>query len=187
MAKAEGLAKTDYDVIVVGATAARLAGLRSGAVAASLLLPPVLFEAEDAGFVNLGLVYPYTKDLPFAGFEVNRAWAMAHLELAKRMLAAFDQGVAWFYDDKNRDEAISILAERRQDEARGRGQDLRPIPQDKLLRALSHHIAHAPRQSHEGGNGDRRSRPHRARRPPHHAGAREAWELAAAPAPRWRR
>jgi NitT/TauT family transport system substrate-binding protein len=109
MAKAEGLAKTDYDVIVVGATAARLAGLRSGAVAASLLLPPVLFEAEDAGFVNLGLVYPYTKDLPFAGFEVNRAWAMAHLELAKRMLAAFDQSVAWFYDDKNREEAISIL------------------------------------------------------------------------------
>ncbi len=110
LAKAEGLAKTDYDVIVVGATAARLAGLRSGAVAASLLLPPVLFEAEDAGFVNLGLVYPYTKDLPFAGFEVNRVWAMAHLELAKRMLAVFDESVAWFYDDKNRDEAISILA-----------------------------------------------------------------------------
>ncbi|HUK60902.1 MAG TPA: ABC transporter substrate-binding protein [Stellaceae bacterium] len=110
MAKAENLAKSDYDVVVVGATAGRLAGLRSGAVAATLLLPPILFEAEDSGFVNLGLVYPYTKDLPFAGFEVNRAWASAHLELAKRMLAAFDESVAWFYDDKNRDEAISILA-----------------------------------------------------------------------------
>jgi len=93
----------------VGATAGRLAALKSGAVDASLLLPPVLFEAEGAGLKTLGLVIDYTKDLPFAGFEVNRAWAGAHLDLAKRLLAAFDESVQWFYDDKNRDEAIAIL------------------------------------------------------------------------------
>ena len=109
MAEAAGLAKGDYDVIVVGATAGRLAGLESGAVDASLLLPPVLFEAEDAGLKTLGLAIDDTKDLPFAGFEVNRAWAAAHLDLAKRLLAAFDESVRWFYADQNRDEAIAIL------------------------------------------------------------------------------
>ena len=109
MAAANGLKKGDYDIVVIGATAGRLAGLKSGAVDASLLLPPVLFEAEGAGLKTLGLAIDDTKDLPFAGFEVNRAWAGAHMALAKRLMAAFDKSIAWFYDDKNRGEAIAIL------------------------------------------------------------------------------
>jgi ABC-type nitrate/sulfonate/bicarbonate transport system substrate-binding protein len=110
MAAAAGLAKSDYDVIVIGATPGRLAGLKAGAFAATLLLPPVLFEAETAGFKSIRLAVEDNKDIPFAGFEVNRAWAEAHMATAKGLLGAFDKSVQWFYDDKNRGEAIAILA-----------------------------------------------------------------------------
>ncbi len=109
MMRAHGLGKGDYDVIVVGATAARLAGLKSGAVDATLLVPPVLFEAQAAGLVDLGLTIDDTRDLPFTGLEVSRAWAGAHLALAQHLLAAYDQSVRWFLDDANRDAAIDIL------------------------------------------------------------------------------
>jgi ABC-type nitrate/sulfonate/bicarbonate transport system substrate-binding protein len=108
--RAHGLGKGDYDVIVVGATAPRLAGIESGAVDATMLLPPVLFEAEAAGLSNLGLSIDYTRDLPFTGLEVSRAWAGAHLALAQKLLGAYDQSVRWFLDDANRDAAIDVLA-----------------------------------------------------------------------------
>jgi ABC-type nitrate/sulfonate/bicarbonate transport system substrate-binding protein len=109
MISAHGMAPTDFDILVVGATGARLAGVQSGAVDATMLLPPVLFKAKAAGLNDLGLTIDYTRDLPFTGLEVNRSWAEAHLDLAKRMLAAYDKSVAWFLADQNRDEAIAIL------------------------------------------------------------------------------
>jgi ABC-type nitrate/sulfonate/bicarbonate transport system substrate-binding protein len=109
MISAHGMAPTDFDILVVGATGARLAGVESGAVDATMLLPPVLFKAKEAGLTDLGLTIDYTRDLPFTGLEVNRSWATAHLDLAKRSLAAYDTSVKWFLDDKNRDEAIAIL------------------------------------------------------------------------------
>jgi ABC-type nitrate/sulfonate/bicarbonate transport system substrate-binding protein len=41
---------------------------------------------------------------------VNRKWAAAHMPTLEKFLTAFNKGVAWFGDDLNRDEAISILA-----------------------------------------------------------------------------
>lgn len=109
MVRAHGMAPADFDVIVVGATGARLAGVQSGAVDATMLLPPVLFKAKAAGLSDLGLTIDYTRDLPFTGLEVNRNWAEAHLDLAKRMLGAYDKSIQWFLADRNRDEAIAIL------------------------------------------------------------------------------
>jgi len=109
MISAHGMAPTDFDILVVGATGARLAGVQSGAVDATMLLPPVLFKAKEAGLSDLGLTIDYTRDLPFTGLEVNRSWAEAHLDLAKRTLAAYDKSVQWFIADQNREEAITIL------------------------------------------------------------------------------
>jgi len=45
--------------------------------------------------------------MPFAGMAVNRPWAEAHADVLKRFLDAYNKGVAWFDDPKNRDAAIS--------------------------------------------------------------------------------
>jgi len=100
----------DYDIVVIGNTAARFAALKSGTIDATMLAPPVNFYAETAGFRNIGMVYDYAKDLPFTGAAIGRAWAAKHRDAAEHFRVALDRSIAWFYDDKNRDEAIDILA-----------------------------------------------------------------------------
>jgi ABC-type nitrate/sulfonate/bicarbonate transport system substrate-binding protein len=111
MATANGLKKGDVDITVVGATAGRFAALKSGTVDATMVLPPFNFLAEAAGFKNIGLVIDYVKDYPFTGLEVSKPWASAHMDLAKRLLAALDDSATWFYKPDNRDALIKMGVE----------------------------------------------------------------------------
>src|SRR5262249_19359270 len=43
--------------------------------------------------------------------EVSKPWASAHMDLAKRLLAALDESAAWFYVPGNRDALIKMGAE----------------------------------------------------------------------------
>jgi len=104
-----GLTDKDYDIIVIGATGARFAALQSGAIDATMLVPPFNFAATKAGFNTIGLVRNFAKDLPQTGMQISRRWAESHRETAKQMLAATDESVAWLYDSANREEAIDIL------------------------------------------------------------------------------
>jgi ABC-type nitrate/sulfonate/bicarbonate transport system substrate-binding protein len=108
MAEANGLKKGDVDITVIGATAGRFAALKSGTVDATLVLPPYNFLAEAAGFKNIGLVIDYVKDYPFTGLEVSKPWASAHMDLAKRLLAALDESAAWFYVPEHRDDLVKM-------------------------------------------------------------------------------
>ena len=78
--QANGLRNGDYDITVVGNTAGRFAALKSGAVDATMLTPPAIFFAEDAGFRNVGMILDYTKDLPFSAMDVSLAYARTHRE-----------------------------------------------------------------------------------------------------------
>lgn len=108
MLEPNGIKWGDYDPIVIGSTTGRMAGLKSGAVAATMLLPPYSFQAEAQGFNNIGTVADYAKDLPFSASALSLAWAAKHQQEAKDILAGFDEGLAWFNDPQNRDEAIGI-------------------------------------------------------------------------------
>ena len=109
MMEAQGLKPGAWDVIVIGATGARFAALKSGAVDATMLLPPFNFHAEAAGFRNIGLVIDYAKDLPFTGLEATRDWADKHRDVIERLLRAMDKSVAFFYDDAHRKESVDIM------------------------------------------------------------------------------
>jgi ABC-type nitrate/sulfonate/bicarbonate transport system substrate-binding protein len=109
MMAANGLKKGDYEVISAGVAAARYAALRAGVADAALVLPPLNFQAEAAGFVTLGVAADYVKDLPFTGMAVHRRWAAAHVPLAKRLLSVTDRSIAWLADVSYRDEAIDLL------------------------------------------------------------------------------
>lgn len=102
VAEANGLKPHDVDIVVIGATAGRFAALKSGTVAASMLLPPFSFHAEDAGFHDIGRVINYVKDVPFTCMAMSRSWAAKHMSEAKRLLKALDESAAWFYTPGNR-------------------------------------------------------------------------------------
>jgi ABC-type nitrate/sulfonate/bicarbonate transport system substrate-binding protein len=107
-----GVKPDEYDLIFAGTTGARFAALSSGAVDASLLIPPFSFRAKQIGLSHLADVADYARDLPFTGYATNLAWAGAHTPLLLGFLTAMAKGVDWFYDDANRAEAISILVAR---------------------------------------------------------------------------
>jgi NitT/TauT family transport system substrate-binding protein len=106
-----GLKPGDYDYVFAGATSARFAALKSGAVDAALLTTPFNFFAETEGYRNLGFTFEYLPTMPFAGMAVNRDWALKNAELVRRFLDAYDKGVAWFYDPANREAAIALQLE----------------------------------------------------------------------------
>jgi len=99
------------DYVYAGATGARFNALMSGAVDATILLPPFSFSAEEKGYNNLGLVADYAKDLPFTGAAVNMNWASKNPDVLRRFLDAHNRSVTWFLDPKNRQESIDIMVE----------------------------------------------------------------------------
>jgi NitT/TauT family transport system substrate-binding protein len=106
-----GLKPGDYDYVFAGATSARFAALKSGAVDAALLTTPFNFFAETEGYRNLGFTFEYLPKMPFAGMAVNRDWALKNADVVRRFLDAYDKGVAWFYDPANRAAAIALQLE----------------------------------------------------------------------------
>ena len=111
MIEPHGLKTGDYDYVFAGATSARFAALKSGAVDAALLTVPFNFYAETAGYTNLGFTFDYLPDMPFAGMAVNRDWAAANGDLLKRFLDCYNKGVAWFGDPNNHEAAVKLQME----------------------------------------------------------------------------
>ncbi len=99
------------DYVYAGATGARFNALMSGAIDATILLPPFSISAEEAGYSNLGLVADYAKDLPFTGAAVNTNWAAKNPDALRRFLDAHNKSVQWFLDPSNRQESIDIMVE----------------------------------------------------------------------------
>ncbi len=82
MLAANGIKAGEFDPLYAGATSARFAALKSGAIDATVLIPPFNFYAESEGFPNLGLTVEYTPELPFSAARsstgcsrsTTRAW-----------------------------------------------------------------------------------------------------------------
>jgi NitT/TauT family transport system substrate-binding protein len=109
MLEPNGLKNSDVDLVFAGASSARLTALQSGAVDAAILTAPFNFYAATAGFKVVGRTADYVTDLPQNGTMVNRNWAAAHIATLEKFLSAFNKAVAWFGDERNRDEAINVL------------------------------------------------------------------------------
>jgi len=111
MLAANGIKPGEFDTLFAGATSARFSALQSGAIDATILLPPFNFFAESAGFSTVGLTVDYTPELPFTGAVVNRNWATSHRATLDRLLAVHKQSMAWFLDPRNRADAVAMMAE----------------------------------------------------------------------------
>jgi ABC-type nitrate/sulfonate/bicarbonate transport system substrate-binding protein len=108
MLEQRGVKPGEYDLAYAGATSARFAALSSGAVDAAILTPPFNFNAQSAGFTNLGNINEYV-DMPFAGIAVNTKWAEANKETVEKIVGVYNRSIAWLYKPENRAEAVTIL------------------------------------------------------------------------------
>jgi NMT1/THI5 like len=78
MARYNGLADRDYDLLYGGATPNRFAQLASGAVAAAILTNPVDFAALEQGYVDLGSVQQYLPNWAQNNIVTDTRWAAQH-------------------------------------------------------------------------------------------------------------
>jgi ABC-type nitrate/sulfonate/bicarbonate transport system substrate-binding protein len=110
MARKNGLADQDYDLIYGGGTPNRFAHLASGAAAATILTNPVDFAALEQGFVDLGSVPQYLPNWAQNNILVDTRWAQSNRATILAFLRAHIRATRYLYDPANRDEVIGILA-----------------------------------------------------------------------------
>jgi ABC-type nitrate/sulfonate/bicarbonate transport system substrate-binding protein len=110
MARKNGLADQDYDLLYAGGTPDRFAQLLSGAVAAAVLTNPLDFTALEQGFVDLGSVPQYLPHWTQNNLLVDTRWAAQHRAEVVALLRAQIRATQFFYTAANRDEVIGILA-----------------------------------------------------------------------------
>jgi ABC-type nitrate/sulfonate/bicarbonate transport system substrate-binding protein len=110
MARKNGLADHDYDLIYGGGTPSRFAQLASGAAAAAILTNPVDFTALEQGFVDLGSVPQYLPSWAQNNILVDTRWAQSSRAPILAFLRAHIRATRYLYDSTNRDAVIGILA-----------------------------------------------------------------------------
>ena len=110
MARRNGLADQDYDLIYAGGTPARFAQLASGAAAAALLTNPIDFAALEQGFVDLGSVPQYLPNWAQNNIVADTRWAQSNRAAIIAFLRGQIRGSRYLYDPANRQDVIAILA-----------------------------------------------------------------------------
>lgn len=110
MARKNGLADNDYDLLFGGGTPSRFAQLASGAVAAAMLTNPVDFSALEQGYVDLGSVPEYLPNWAQNNILVDTRWAQTNRATVVAFLRAHIKATKYIYDPANRDTVIAILA-----------------------------------------------------------------------------
>jgi len=101
----------DYEFSMVGIHTARWEALQKGTLDAALQLIPLNFVAEDAGYRNLAEAHHYIPEIAFISIIVDVRWAESHEDLLSATLRGIREGVERFYDVRNDDRMLMLLAE----------------------------------------------------------------------------
>jgi ABC-type nitrate/sulfonate/bicarbonate transport system substrate-binding protein len=111
--KDNGLNKGDYVVKPVGGSPARFdAMLKDKTNAASVLNPPFILNAAEAGLRDLGSAAKAVGAYQSDGAFVMRAWAKANSDTLVHYIQAYVEGRRWAVDPANKAEATQLLADR---------------------------------------------------------------------------
>ena len=109
MARRNGLADRDYDLLYGGSTPNRFAQLVSGVAAAAILTNPVDFTALEQGFVDLGSVTPYLPNWAQNNILADTRWAQRNRAALVAFVRAHIMATKYIYERANRDEVIAAL------------------------------------------------------------------------------
>jgi ABC-type nitrate/sulfonate/bicarbonate transport system substrate-binding protein len=100
----------DYTLIAKGTTGYRLESMTKGETFAGVLNPPWDKKAEAAGMKRFADHREVLPDYPGGVYAVNRQWAGDNRALVVGFLRVWNVALRWAQDQKNRDEAIKVLA-----------------------------------------------------------------------------
>ena len=94
-----GLEPSDYMVKAVGGAPTRWRLLRSGEIDAGLQPFPLSYEAEAAGFSNLGPLADFVPDWQFTSVNADLRWAERHRMVLVSALRALQRGLDAIIED----------------------------------------------------------------------------------------
>lgn len=123
----------DYSLIAKGTTGYRLDSMIQGETFAGVLNPPWDRKAEAAGMKRFADHREVLPDYPGGVFAVNRKWSGENRALVVRYLRAWNDALRWAQDERNRDEAIKILAAAEKIDEQAAANRLRQSPQSGRL------------------------------------------------------
>ncbi|HKX51464.1 MAG TPA: ABC transporter substrate-binding protein [Candidatus Binatia bacterium] len=123
----------DYTLLPKGATGHRLESMNQGESFAGVLNPPWDAKADAAGMKRFADQREILPNYPGGVFAVNRKWANDNRAILIKYLAAWDQGLRWAQDVKNRDEAIKLIAEAEKIDEKNASNRLRQRPSNGRL------------------------------------------------------
>ena len=87
-----GFTPADYRMTAVGGAPTRWRLLKEGKIDAGLQPFPLSYEAEAAGFTNLGSVIPFVPEWQFTSVNADLKWAEANRGVVVRFLRALQRG-----------------------------------------------------------------------------------------------
>ena len=110
MLDANGIKKDDVKLLSMGTSNDRSQALRARRVQGTLLSAPDDFALLDEGFVSLGFIGEFVKDMEYNGYIVNDNWAKRNSETVITFMRALVKATRWLHNPGNKDDAIKILA-----------------------------------------------------------------------------
>jgi ABC-type nitrate/sulfonate/bicarbonate transport system substrate-binding protein len=123
----------DYTLLPKGATGQRLESMTQGETFAGVLNPPWDAKANAAGMKRFADQREILPDYPGGVFALNRQWADENRDTVVNYLAAWDEGLRWARDEKNRDEVIELISEAEKMDEKTAANRLRQLPTDGRL------------------------------------------------------
>jgi ABC-type nitrate/sulfonate/bicarbonate transport system substrate-binding protein len=123
----------DYTLLPKGATGHRLESMNQGESFAGVLNAPWDAKADAAGMKRFADQREILPNYPGGVFAVNRKWANDNRAILTKYLAAWDQGLRWAQDVKNRDETIKLIAEAEKMDEKNAANRLRQLPSNGRL------------------------------------------------------
>lgn len=123
----------DYTLLAKGTTGHRLDSMMQGETFAGVLNPPWDAKAAAAGMVRFADHREVLPDYPGGVYAVGRRWAGDNRALLMRYLRAWNEALAWCHDERNRDEAIRLLAAAEKIDEEAAANRLRQLPKDGRL------------------------------------------------------
>ncbi|MGH7782973.1 MAG: ABC transporter substrate-binding protein [Candidatus Binatia bacterium] len=97
----------DYALVEVGGTSDRLTAIKTNAIAAGVLNPPISYVAAEQGFKILGELKNYIPAVQFTALSVRRVWAYQNPKLAEDYLIALLRANRYLYE--NRAGTVAII------------------------------------------------------------------------------
>jgi ABC-type nitrate/sulfonate/bicarbonate transport system substrate-binding protein len=118
----------DYELVPLGTTGARLESMTRGETFAGVLNSPWDKKAEADGHKRFADQREVLPDYPGGVFAVSRQWAGQNRQLLVKFLRIWNDALRWGHDDRNRSDALKIIAAEEKVDETGAARKLAQLP-----------------------------------------------------------